>query len=94
MTAKWPLKKILRTYCKLIFVLNAQKQWCTRKVVKNAILAVSASVKLNVLIIGGGRMGKALIKGLSHSTNHNVYVVESDIERKKELTSNLQIVAK
>ena len=36
-------------------------------------------------------MGKAFIKGLSHSTNHNIYVVESDIERKKGLKNEFDI---
>jgi len=50
-----------------------------------------ASVKLNVLVIGGGRMGKAFIKGLSHSTNHNIYLAESSIERKNELKNDFDI---
>ena len=50
-----------------------------------------ASVKLNVLVIGGGRMGKAFIKGLSHSTNHNIYLAESNIERKNELKNDFDI---
>ena len=50
-----------------------------------------ASVKLNVLVIGGGRMGKAFIKGLSHSANHNIYLAESNIERKNELKNDFDI---
>ena len=50
-----------------------------------------ASVKLNVLVIGGGRMGKAFIKGLSHSTNHNIYLAEPNIERKNELKNIFDI---
>jgi len=46
-----------------------------RKVVKNVILVDIASVKLNVLVIGGGRMGKAFIKGLTHSAEHKIYLV-------------------
>ena len=36
-------------------------------------------------------MGKAFIKGLSHSTNHNIYLIESDIERKKELKNEFNV---
>ncbi|MFL2642297.1 MAG: pyrroline-5-carboxylate reductase [Dehalococcoidia bacterium] len=46
---------------------------------------------MNVLVIGGGRMGKAFIKGLSHSTNHNIYLAESNIERKNELKNDFDI---
>jgi pyrroline-5-carboxylate reductase len=62
-----------------------------RKVVKNVILVDIASVKLNVFVIGGGRMGKAFIKGLSHSANHNIYLAEPNIERKNELINDFDI---
>tara|TARA_E500000081_G_C6124256_1_gene349867 strand:- start:189 stop:1052 length:864 start_codon:yes stop_codon:yes gene_type:complete len=62
-----------------------------RKVAKNAIHVDIASVKLNVLVIGGGRMGKAFIKGLTHSTKHKVYLVEPSLERKLELKKDFNV---
>ena len=45
-----------------------------RKVAKNAIHVDIANAKLNILVIGGGRMGEALIKGLTHSTKYEIYL--------------------
>ena len=36
-------------------------------------------------------MGKAFIKGLSHSTNHNIYLAEPNVERKNELKNDFDI---
>ena len=62
-----------------------------KKVAKNATLVGIASVKLNVLVIGGGRMGKAFIKGLTHSAEHKIYLVEPNSERKLELKKDFNI---
>ncbi len=62
-----------------------------RKVVKNAILVDSVSAKLKLIILGGGRMGKAFIKGLSHSAEHQISVVEPISELKTEIRNNFNV---
>jgi len=62
-----------------------------RKVAKNAIHVDIANAKLNILVIGGGRMGEALIKGLTHSTKYKIYLVEPNLERKLKLKNNFDV---
>ena len=51
-----------------------------------------ASVKLKILVIGGGRMGNAFIEGLSHSADNQIHVVEPISSVKAKLKDDFGVV--
>ena len=50
-----------------------------------------ASVKLKILVIGGGRMGNAFIEGLSHSAENQIHVVEPNSSVKAKLKIDFDV---
>ena len=50
-----------------------------------------ASVKLKILVIGGGRMGNAFIEGLSHSAENQIHVVEPNSNVKAKLKIDFDV---
>ena len=65
--------------------------WFSKRVVRNAILVDLASVKLKIVVIGGGRMGNAFIEGLSHSSDNQIHVVEPNSSVKAKLKIDFDV---